>query len=322
MIATAHDGDLRIWDQRKGSCPVQYITAHLARIHGINWSHEKETHLATASQDGTVKYFDINNPRRAEKIITTPSPVWRARYTPFADGLVTIIVPHLGLGRGENSLLLWNNSKQNAPICSFVGHSDVVLDFAWRPNRNSNNPDMELITWSRDQTLRVWRVDEELQRLCGKEESELDDDGLLMEELPIHKLHLSEGKVSDNKSQPNCALQHEFSLLNTNIPHIDIEVLDPKLRSATVRISANGYVIMLQITFPYNYPKPNVPPEFTYCQGTSLDNNLAESLMKVLKNTANQRVKKDRTCLEQCLREMVTALKKVNIIIIFLKHLH
>jgi len=81
LLATAHDGDLRIWDQRKGSCPVQYITAHLARIHGINWSHCDETHLTTASQDGTVKYFDINNPRRAESIITTSSPVWRARYT-------------------------------------------------------------------------------------------------------------------------------------------------------------------------------------------------------------------------------------------------
>lgn len=90
--------------------------------------------MTTASQDGTVKYFCINNPRRAEKIITTSSPVWRARYTPFSDGLVTVIVPNLG--RGENSLLLWNNARQSAPICSFVGHSDVILDFAWRPNRH------------------------------------------------------------------------------------------------------------------------------------------------------------------------------------------
>lgn len=50
LIATAHDGDLRIWDIRKGSRPVQYITAHLNRIHGINWSHNEESHLITASQ--------------------------------------------------------------------------------------------------------------------------------------------------------------------------------------------------------------------------------------------------------------------------------
>lgn len=161
------------------------------RIHGINWSHKQETHLTTASQDGTVKYFCINNPRRAEKIITTSSPVWRARYTPFADGLVTVIVPNLG--RGENSLLLWNNARQNAPICSFNGHSDVILDFSWRPNRHYENSDMvidlfiskillasskfqiikfyskELVTWSRDQTLRIWNVDESIQKMCEPE---------------------------------------------------------------------------------------------------------------------------------------------------------
>lgn len=61
-------------------------------------------------------------------------------FQPFADGLVTVIVPNLG--RGENSLLLWNNARQSTPICSFQGHSDVILDFAWRPNRHYDNSDM------------------------------------------------------------------------------------------------------------------------------------------------------------------------------------
>lgn len=50
---------------------------------------------------------------------------------------MSIVVPHLG--RGENSLLLWSNSKQTDPICSFVGHTDVILDFAWRPNRENTS---------------------------------------------------------------------------------------------------------------------------------------------------------------------------------------
>lgn len=32
MLATAHDGDLKIWDQRKGNSPVQYIAAHLTKV--------------------------------------------------------------------------------------------------------------------------------------------------------------------------------------------------------------------------------------------------------------------------------------------------
>lgn len=275
----------------------------MARIHGINWSHRQETHLTTASQDGTVKYFDIVNPRRAEKIITSASPVWRARYTPFADGLITVIVPHLG--RGENSLLLWNNSQQKKPICSFVGHSDVILDFAFRPNR-SLSPNMELVTWSRDQTLRIWRIDEKLQKLCGSEQYD-DDDEIIMEDLTSQKTN---EQLEDSQSTASCSLQHEFSLLNTNIPHIDVEVLDPIKRNAMVRISANGHIVMLQVTFPLDYPNPGTLPEFLYCKGTSLDEHLSNSLMKVLKTCALHRIKKGRTCLEQCLRALVTALKK------------
>lgn len=299
LLATAHDGDLRIWDLRKGSCPIQYITAHLARIHGINWSHNHESKLTTASQDGTVKYFDINNPRRAERIITTLSPVWRARYTPFADGLVTVIVPNMR--RGENSLLLWKNACQTTPVCSFVGHTDVILDFAFRPNRSNLN-EMELVTWSRDQTLRVWKIDEKMQRACGKDS---DEDDILLTDRKCHKanqIELCDGLPS------SCSLQHEFSLLN--IPNVDVEKLDAIKRFAMVRISANGHAVMLQINFPFEYPSPGYNPEFRYLQGTSLNDNLSINLMKILKTSASHRVKKGKTCLEQCLRALVTSLKK------------
>jgi WD40 repeat protein len=53
----------------------------ISQIHGLDWSPTHENQLATSSQDCTVKFFDITNPRRAESILTTTSPVWRARYT-------------------------------------------------------------------------------------------------------------------------------------------------------------------------------------------------------------------------------------------------
>lgn len=114
------------------------------------------------------------------------------------------------------------------------------------------------------------------------------------------------------KPMPKFSLQHEFSLLNTNIPHIDVEVLDAVKRHAMIRVSANGHVIMLQVVFPENYPNVEYPPDFIYCQGTSIDDNLAESLNEVLKMNAQNRLRKGKTCLEQCLRALVTNLKKVN----------
>ncbi|KAL1124372.1 hypothetical protein AAG570_001001 [Ranatra chinensis] len=130
LLATAHDGDVKLWDQRKGTAPVQYITAHLANIHSLDWSPHNENLITTASQDCTVKFFDTTNPRRAENILTSSAPVWRARYTPFGNGLLMVVVPPMR--RGDNSLLLWNLSNSSAPVHSFVGHTDVVLEFAWR----------------------------------------------------------------------------------------------------------------------------------------------------------------------------------------------
>lgn len=312
LIATAHDGDLRIWDIRKGSRPVQYITAHLNRIHGINWSHTQETQLITASQDGSVKFFDINNPRRAERIITTstpsPSPVWRARYTPpsgFKDGLITIIVPHLGSSdTNENSLLLWNNSKnlrsESHPVASFEGHSDVILDFAFRKMpKAKTQDDLEIYTWSRDQTFKVWKLDKELQKLCSQTSIETESS-----EIAFDYHH---GK----SIQPSCSLQHEFSIIHfPNIPGVQGFECDPVKRNAMIRIVANGYVIVLQVIFPSGYPVSNQAPVFEFCQGTSLDEILSLKLMKVMKDTASARVKKGRSCLEQCLRALIVDLKE------------
>lgn len=114
------------------------------------------------------------------------------------------------------------------------------------------------------------------------------------------------------KPMPKFSLQHEFSILNTNIPHIDVEVLDAVKRHAMIRVSLNGHVIMLQVVFPESYPHVDYPPDFIYCQGTSIDDNLAESLNDVLKMNAQNRLRKGKTCLEQCLRALVTNLKKVR----------
>lgn len=77
------------------------------------------------------------------------------------------------LRRGENYLQLWNVTNQSAPVHTFVGHTDVVLEFCWRPqDSNSTSTDHELVTWSRDQSLRVWKVDAFMQKLCGHEADE------------------------------------------------------------------------------------------------------------------------------------------------------
>ncbi|XP_076764679.1 WD repeat domain 59 isoform X1 [Xylocopa sonorina] len=340
MLATAHDGDIKIWDQRKGNSPMQYIAAHLTKIHGLDWCPFQQNQLATSSQDCTVKIFDISNPRRAESILTTNSPVWRARYTPFGEGLVTIVVPQLR--RGENSLLLWNTTNLSAPIYTFVGHTDVVLEFQWR-HQKLENSDFELITWSKDQCLRIYKIDPFLKKLCGHG----IDDGTSIytqysEDNNIRTLQTVQLQLNDtqNDREMNCittkvdeptlnpetdayiennkeissptqpkTLQQEFSLINMNIPNIEVNAMDAVERSCTVTASNKSYNVILKVNFPANYPY-SAQPTFQFCPGTTIDNATMAKLLKVLKQTAQQRVKKNRSCLEPCLRQLITTLEQ------------
>ncbi|KAK1120006.1 hypothetical protein K0M31_012736 [Melipona bicolor] len=341
MLATAHDGDIKIWDQRKGNSPMQYIAAHLTKIHGLDWCPFQQNQLATSSQDCTVKIFDISNPRRAESILTTNSPVWRARYTPFGEGLVTIVVPQLR--RGENSLLLWNTTNLSAPIYTFVGHTDVVLEFQWR-HQKLENSDFELITWSKDQCLRIYKIDPFLKKLCGHgiDDSssiytQYSEDNNLRTLQSVQQLQLSDTQtdremncittkvdepilnsetdayIESNKeisspTQPK-TLQQEFSLINMNIPNIEVNAMDAVERSCTVTASNKSYNVILKVNFPANYPY-SAQPTFQFCPGTTIDSATLAKLLKVLKQTAQQRVKKNRSCLEPCLRQLITTLEQ------------
>ena len=52
-------------------------------------------------------------------------------FQPFGKGLITVVVPQLR--RGENSLFLWClNDVGGRQVHTFVGHTDVVLEFQWR----------------------------------------------------------------------------------------------------------------------------------------------------------------------------------------------
>ena len=173
IIASAHDKHLHIWDVRKGATPVCTIDAHSTKIYGIDWNRTDPSKILTCSLDSTIKLWSqvgktatTNTPRR---IIHTNYPVWRARHTPFAHGLIAM--PQ----RGNSSLWLYkhvNDSNRetfnNEAVHEFRAHKPDahVREFLWRVRGGTDDHiddrDFQLVSWGTDRLLHLHRVGPEL----------------------------------------------------------------------------------------------------------------------------------------------------------------
>uniref|UniRef100_A0A8C6KWW3 WD repeat domain 59 n=1 Tax=Nothobranchius furzeri TaxID=105023 RepID=A0A8C6KWW3_NOTFU len=295
LLASSHDGDVRVWDKRKPSTAVEYVAAHLSKIHGLDWHSDNEYIFATSSQDNSVRFWDYRQPRKYLNILSCQVPVWKARYTPFSNGLVTIMVPQL---RRENSLLLWSTLDLNSPVHAFVGHDDVVLEFQWRPQKEGSK-DFQLVTWSRDQTMRIWRVDPQLQKVGPGFHL-----GVLTLCFPD-----PDGGHQDLAAGSGLAqtLQQEFSLVNLQIRNVNVE-MDAMNRSCVVSAHFGSHQVHLVVKFPAQYPN-NAAPTFQFTPPTTIPSAMKTKIQKILRDTSFQKVKRNQNCLEPCVRQLVSCLE-------------
>uniref|UniRef100_A0A0W0FZ82 Uncharacterized protein n=1 Tax=Moniliophthora roreri TaxID=221103 RepID=A0A0W0FZ82_MONRR len=185
ILASSHANEVLIWDRRKGSVPITIIRGHTSRIYGIDWSHGLRNEIVTCSLDKTIKVWDIENyapesrnvrsgvpsanhlaPEPKHEIHTT-YPVWRARNTPFGKGVLSL--PQ----RSDTTLELYstNEDTNGEPVRTFEGHNDVVKEFVWRKGGQHDN-EFQLITWSKDRTLRFWPVCHDTLQKVGYDPSQ------------------------------------------------------------------------------------------------------------------------------------------------------
>ncbi|KAI8970648.1 hypothetical protein BD414DRAFT_502118 [Trametes punicea] len=160
ILASSHSNEVLIWDRRKGSLPIQRIQEHSAKIYGIDWAHGRRNELVTCSLDKTIKVWDTHA-AQPNIVINTSYPVWRARDLPFGQGVLSL--PQ----RGETALEMYAYEDPQTPIEKFEGHTDVVKEFVWRRG-GEDDSEFQLITWSKDKTLRFWPVDTEVIQKVGK----------------------------------------------------------------------------------------------------------------------------------------------------------
>ena len=166
---------------QKGSVPVVMIKAHDAKIYGIDWDRRYRHRLVTCSLDKKIKFWTVHElassladssadfhttlpaPHTPTATIATTYPVWRARNLPFGHGVLSL--PQ----RGEKALEMFGDSQ--IPVQRFEGHDDVVKEFVWRTrggdDESFEDREFQLVTWSKDRTLRVWPVGRDITERVG-----------------------------------------------------------------------------------------------------------------------------------------------------------
>ncbi|BGP19369.1 hypothetical protein JCM10213v2_007458 [Rhodosporidiobolus nylandii] len=195
IIASSHDNVVHIWDDRMGANPVETIRSHAAKIYGIDWSRKDAKRLVTCSLDMTYKARYLSSPRawprrnsfgfhtqswhiddlaRPRRTVLTSSPIWRARWLPFGDGVLSL--PQ----RSDHALSIWGTQKCDEleqqgevpkPVVRFEGAREGVKEFVWRTRGGEDleydDRQFQLVTWARDRRLRLWPINESIMKEVG-----------------------------------------------------------------------------------------------------------------------------------------------------------
>ena len=210
--------------------------------------------------------------------------------------------------------------------------------------------DYQMVTWSKDQSLRLWAPDQETQYRCGVDEEELDSESLsgesdeeacdaldqateafeeegqaeteaVKKRVEFADLAVLEGRRGEKRlespvkehspeSTVENTLQHEFSLLDTsNFNFLNVTELDLEKRVARVVATTAQSRLLLLATFPPTYP---VAPIFTFLKGSTMNPTGKTRILRSLQDTAQQQVRRNRACLERCLRQLEFQLEQMN----------
>ena len=175
LLASSHFDTVNLWDRRNASRPIQYINAHPSQvIHALDFSTNRELRFVSSGADKSVKFWNVKGESDSEMEweIQSPVEIWKIRYTPFGDGLVTLSKDY-GI-KDQNTVMLWSAKDLSSPVHQFIGHSGGIIEFCWRFLGDNN---YQLVSYADDLSMRIWHIDARLKDLCHVDYPEDDDDG-------------------------------------------------------------------------------------------------------------------------------------------------
>ncbi|TPP58312.1 WD repeat-containing protein 24, partial [Fasciola gigantica] len=160
ILATGSTGgDITLWDVGRNMTQISCFSGHTRSIHCITFHPSNPAELITASQDGTLKLFDIRGPlsgsaQRTFKWSTNSS-------SPFRDVAYCPKSPTLIAAAQENGMVsIWDTRKSVRPVLGFQGHTCSVATLDWHPNWKGSGRNWLATAGAGDHLIKVWNFDQ------------------------------------------------------------------------------------------------------------------------------------------------------------------
>ena len=143
----------------------------------------------------------------------------------------------------ENNLALWTSYENDrvpagSLVHAFYGHNDLILEQDWVVDRGfGNEADCKLITWSKDNSLKLWTISDNIKEMCGHKESRhfggasentIGQVGVQNNNDPSEEASISEYSVTrDTGYRSQSAISyHSKDSSNCNMEELEDDVVD------------------------------------------------------------------------------------------------
>jgi WD repeat-containing protein 24 len=160
FIATAaSSGKVILYDLNRASFELARLHEHHRQVHKLAFNPHLGHLLLSASQDGTVRLWDLRQLQR--ETMTCPS---RERYSGLADGIYDIKWSptdgtEFAFGTDNGVIQRWDYRSPKAPKVKVnAAHKKTVRSIDWHPDGR------HLMSASYDQTVKIWDMSADVRR--------------------------------------------------------------------------------------------------------------------------------------------------------------
>ncbi|KAG4034814.1 hypothetical protein MFRU_002g01650 [Monilinia fructicola] len=147
IITAGGNGRITVYDLNRAGgegFEVARIQEHARQVHKLAINSFKGNWLLSASQDGSVKCFDLRETRRSVATYKCNADAVRdVKWSP-TDGMEFACSTDAGI------LQKWDFRKAHAPIMKITAHHSAVFSISWHPDGD------HIVSGGKDQQCHVW----------------------------------------------------------------------------------------------------------------------------------------------------------------------